>query len=114
MTARHDIKIIRGDSLSLLVGLAEGFDIDIADWTGRFVLREDQDDALPDIYEKTITLVAEEDPRFPNLAGVADVTMTPLETQELPPYDLVCFFELRNTSSTLVRRLFQGKAEIGD
>lgn len=112
-----DIKLTRGDSFELYTGLAHGWDNVEADPTayqGRLAFREMQDDTLPILVASTSPLIAAEDLRFPDMRFVLHFTLTPTQTQSLPPFSLVAFAELRTLTGSYVRRLFNARVVHGD
>lgn len=114
---RHDICIIRGDSFGLVVGLAAGFPDVIAnpaDYEGRLVIRERQSDLASDLLVSTAVPEAMVDSRFPDMTMGLTFAFEPSQTQQLPPYDVVCFCEIVGINSDEVQRLWQGKVEVSD
>jgi hypothetical protein len=114
---RHDLSIIRGDSFSLFVGLAAGWENiaeDPALYEGRLVFRERQDDSLPEILAITTTPEPIDEYRFPQLDFMLDLSMTPAQTTSLPEYPMVCFCEIRTLDGLYVRRLFEGRVRRRD
>jgi hypothetical protein len=114
---RHDLSIIRGDSFSLFVGLAAGWE-DIAGdpslYEGRLVFRERQDDSLPELLVITATPEPIDEHRFPQLDFMLDLSMTPDQTSSLPSFPVVCFCEIRLVAGGYVRRLFEGRVRQRD
>jgi hypothetical protein len=91
-TNEHDICVIRGDSFSLVTGLAQGWEDVAADpsgWNGRLAFRTMQNDTLPDVWSQEIPLTPGNDPRFPGMDWLMEFSAPPDETQQLPPYELV-------------------------
>lgn len=112
-----EIKLIRGDSFELYAGLAKGWD-DLAEdpgaYQGRLAFREMHDDNLPVLVASTSPLIMADDVRFPDMFYVLHFTLSPAETQSLPPSPLVAFAELRALTGGYVRRLFNAKVHHGD
>lgn len=114
---RHDLSIIRGDSFTLFVGLTAGWE-DVGQnpalYQGRLVFRQMQDDSLPEILVITATPEPSDDHRFPELDFLLNLSMTPVQTESLPDYPVVCFCELRTLDGSHVRRLFEGNVRKRD
>ncbi len=114
---RHDLSIIRGDSFSLFVGLASGWE-NIAEnpslYEGRLVFRERQDDSLPELLAITTTPQPIDEHRFPQLDFMLDLSMTPAQTSSLPTFPVVQYAEIRLVSGGYVRRLFEGRVRQRD
>jgi hypothetical protein len=115
---QHDIRLIRGDSYELWVGLAQGWDeiaSDPAAYEGRLVLRQAHDDALTPDLALLSELQPGTDPRFPDMLYQLHFTASPAVTGALPAQSsLVYFCEVRSLDDDLVRRLFEGKAYLHD
>lgn len=118
MTApQHDLKIIRGDTLDLTIGLSEGWQAveeDPAAYQGRLVFRQEQNDAMPEIMAITASPEPAEEEEFSDLKHILDLSMTPAQTASLPTYPFVCFCELRTLDGSFVRRLFSGNVDMED
>ncbi len=114
---RHDLRLVRGDSFSLFIGLASGWENIAQDPTlyeGRLVFRERQDDSLPELLVITTTPQPIDEHRFPQLDYLLDLSMTPDQTASLPEWPVVCFCEIRLVDGTYVRRLFEGQVRKRD
>lgn len=114
---QHDLKIIRGDTLDLVVGLAQGWthvDSNPAAYQGRLVFRQEQNDAMPELLVITASPEPSTDENFPDLLHILDLSMTPAQTAALPTYPIVCFCELRMLDGSFVRRLFSGNVIVED
>jgi len=113
----HDIEIIRGDSFTSTVGLGSEYSDTIAaadDFLARLVIRERQDDTAPELLVMTSDILPNSDPAYPDVEGLLHFEASSLETQLLPPYDLVCFCEIVGYDGLYRRRLFQGRTSVGD
>jgi hypothetical protein len=116
---RHDISLVRGDTFTLFVGLSAGWEDISANpalWEGRLVFRLRQDDALPEIVAVTAVPepVADPDPRFAGIDFLLNFSMTPVQTESLPAWPVVCFAEIRTLDGSQVRRLFEGNVRKRD
>lgn len=113
--ARHDTNVIRGNSFKFYMTLAENWSTDYLDWTGRLVIREQQQDELSDLFIVSSAIDPGDIPTsYPTAIGSLTFNMTPTQTQALPPYDLVYFIELRNPGDSEIERLIQGRVEVTD
>jgi hypothetical protein len=112
-----ELRVIRGDSYTLSVGLDESFSETLGNkhlFVGRLVFREVQDDAAPALLTLKAPLVPAVDPAYKDVIALLHFEATARQTQSLPPCDLVCYCEIAGVEGAYVRRIFQGKVEIGD
>lgn len=116
-TEQHDICLIRGDSFTLTVGLGPDWVETVEDanlFEGRLVVRRVQSDAAPDLLVMTAPLTPTSDSRYGDAIALLHFEADSQQTRALPPYDLVCFGEVRGTDGLYTRRLFNGRARVGD
>jgi hypothetical protein len=114
---KHNIKVIRGDSYRLVLGIADGFSFvgdAPADYSARMVIRDKQSDDMPDLLEIPSLIYPGTDTRFAAMVGFIQFSARPEETQALPPYDLAYFVELIGQAGAYNRRLFEGSVKVSD
>ena len=114
----QDLCLIRGDDFALDVGLSAEFTEVLAtptDYQGRMVIRDAQNDDLPD---NLVTTVAIDVTPAPVLMDQQPMYMrfriSPALTQNLPYWDQKYYIELRTISGSSVQRLFQGPLDVHD
>jgi len=113
---QHDFTVIRGDDFEKVTILGTGWEEQIEDavsYTGRLVFREMQDDDAADLHICTSVAEPVEDPRFGGDCILFTWTMTPAETQALPPMDLVAYAEITD-GADYVKRLYNSEVFIRD
>lgn len=116
-TEQVDLCIVRGDSFAFTIGLDGDFSqtVDDADlYRGRLVVREVQSDEAPELIAMETEIVPTSDPWYGDAVAVMHFTATAVQTQALPPFDLVCFCEIVGTDDLYARRLFRGRVKVED
>lgn len=111
------IKIIRGDSFTLTVGLGPEWSETVKNaqlFIGRFVVREFQDDTAPNLLVLVGQIEPTDDPRYEPAIGLLHFEAPKFRTQSLPPYDLVCYCEIAGLGDSYTRRLFGGEVTVED
>lgn len=116
-TPRQDLCVTRGSRAEHMCTLRTGFSEVIdspTSYRGRLVIREQQDDLLPEVFAITVTPEVLEDPAGSGkLVAVMDFKIAGSLTAILPDYDIVGFVELVEVGGDS-ERLYDLRVRVGD
>lgn len=114
----QDIFVVRGDQTTLTIGFTGVEDVvaNPAAHRLRLVFRRRQTDVLPDLLVVIATLDTDpgEQVNGTEVEVIATFEMQPSDTLLLPPTGCAYFIEWTDSVGGSNRRVFQGRAQVGD